>query len=153
MLPIYEYNGTLAGNLLEDTDVVNALTSSDTTKPLSAAQGKALNEKIFSFFKNVTKIVYVTKVFHLSSSNGFFDLYTKDQIFEILGISNVDKWNEKIIVFPIDGDWSSNNAYFGGGGIDPRENQNKILFRYDNATIGSCRINALIVYSEGGEIQ
>ena len=42
MLPIYEYNGTLAGNLLENTDVINALTSSDTTKPLSAAQGKLL---------------------------------------------------------------------------------------------------------------
>lgn len=46
MLPIYEYNGTLAGNLLEDTDVINALTSSDTTKPLSAAQGKILNDKL-----------------------------------------------------------------------------------------------------------
>ena len=46
MLPIYEYNGTLAGNLLENTDVINALTSSDSKKPLSAAQGKALNDKI-----------------------------------------------------------------------------------------------------------
>lgn len=46
MLPIYEYNGSLAGNLLENTDVVNALTSSETTKPLSAAQGKLLNSKI-----------------------------------------------------------------------------------------------------------
>lgn len=46
MLPIYEYNGTLAGNLLENTDVINALTSSDTTKPLSAAQGKVLNDKL-----------------------------------------------------------------------------------------------------------
>lgn len=42
MLSIYEYNGTLAGNLLENTDVINALTSSETTKPLSAAQGKLL---------------------------------------------------------------------------------------------------------------
>lgn len=42
MLPIYEYDGTLAGNLLENTDVINALTSSETTKPLSAAQGKLL---------------------------------------------------------------------------------------------------------------
>lgn len=42
MLPIYEYNGSLAGNLLENTDVINALTSNDTTKPLSAAQGKLL---------------------------------------------------------------------------------------------------------------
>ena len=46
MLPIYEYNGALAGNLLENTDVVNALNSSDTTKPLSAAQGKILNDKL-----------------------------------------------------------------------------------------------------------
>ena len=46
MLPIYEYNGTLAGKLLEDTDVVNALNSSDTTKPLSASQGKVLNDKL-----------------------------------------------------------------------------------------------------------
>ena len=52
MLPIYEYNGTLAGNLLENTDVVNALTSSDTTKPLSAAQGKVLSDKL----NNVSKL-------------------------------------------------------------------------------------------------
>lgn len=52
MLPIYEYDGTLAGNLLENTDVVNALTSSATTKPLSAAQGKVLSDKL----NNVTKL-------------------------------------------------------------------------------------------------
>lgn len=46
MIPIYDYNGSLAGNLLENTDVINALTSSDTTKPLSAAQGKILNDKL-----------------------------------------------------------------------------------------------------------
>lgn len=46
MLPIYGYNGSLAGNLLENTDVINALTSDETTKPLSAAQGKVLNVKI-----------------------------------------------------------------------------------------------------------
>lgn len=46
MLPIYEYNGNLVGNLLSITDVINALTSSDTTRPLSAAQGKVLNSKI-----------------------------------------------------------------------------------------------------------
>lgn len=46
MLPIYEYNGTLAGNLLEDKDVINALNSSDSTRALSAAQGKILNDKL-----------------------------------------------------------------------------------------------------------
>lgn len=52
MLPIYEYDGTLAGNLLENTDVINVLTSSDTNKPLSAAQGKVLNDKL----NNVSKL-------------------------------------------------------------------------------------------------
>lgn len=151
MLSIYEYNGSLAGDLLEDTDVINSLTSDEITRPLSAAQGKALNVKIGDLIKNITKIVYVTKVFYLPTSNGFFDLYTKDQIFEILGVSNIDKWNEHITVIPINGDWSSNNVYFGGGGVDPREGQNKVLFRFDNGTIGNCRINILIIYSEGGE--
>lgn len=52
MLPIYEYNGTLAGNLLENSDVINALNSSDTTKALSAAQGKVLSDKL----NNVSKL-------------------------------------------------------------------------------------------------
>lgn len=46
MLSLYDYNGGLAGDLLEDTDVINALNSSDSTRPLSAAQGKALNDKL-----------------------------------------------------------------------------------------------------------
>lgn len=58
MLPIYEYNGTLAGNLLENTDVINALTSSDTKKPLSAAQGKVLSDKL----NNVSKLGTVVGV-------------------------------------------------------------------------------------------
>lgn len=46
MLSLYDYNGDLAGDLLEDTDVINALNSSDSTRPLSAAQGKILNDKL-----------------------------------------------------------------------------------------------------------
>lgn len=46
MLSIYDYNGDLAGDLLEDTDVINALNSSDSTRALSAAQGKILNDKL-----------------------------------------------------------------------------------------------------------
>lgn len=153
MLPIYEYDGSLAGNLLEDTDVINTLISTSTNKALSANQGKMLNDKIGGLLKNVTKIAYVTKVFYLDKTNGFFDLYTKDQIFEILGISNIDKWNEKIHVIPINGDWSTNNVYFIGGGVDPRQGQNKVLFKCDNGTIGNCRVNVLLVYSEGGGSQ
>lgn len=49
MLSLYDYNGSIAGNLLENTDVINALNSSDNTKPLSAAQGKILNDKLGNF--------------------------------------------------------------------------------------------------------
>lgn len=58
MLPIYEYNGTLAGNLLENTDVINALNSSDSKKPLSAAQGNALNNKINALNNKINTIKF-----------------------------------------------------------------------------------------------
>lgn len=71
MLPVYEYNGTLAGNLLENTDVINALTSGDTTKPLSAAQGKLLaswevkritvNGVTCNFYKNNHLVICILK--------------------------------------------------------------------------------------------
>lgn len=67
MLPIYEYNGTLAGNLLENTDVVNALTSSDTSKPLSAAQGKVLNDKIANVAGKILKVDNLTCSFYSES--------------------------------------------------------------------------------------
>ena len=150
MLPVYEFNGALAGNLLEDTDVINALTSSDTTKPLSAAQGKALNDKITKFIGNITKMVYATKVFQIQQTNGFQNLYSESDLMEILGLSGaIAKFNEKIFAYCIDGDWSSNNAYFTAMMYDP--SKKVLMTRVDNATVGSCRINFLIVYCEEGE--
>lgn len=150
MLPIYEYNGALAGNLLENTDVVNALTSSDTTKPLSAAQGKALNDKILSINKHITSMRYVTKVFQLQTASGFIDLYTKSQLMELLGLSGmIDKFNEKIWFQVISGDWASNNAYIPAMAYD---NSRDVMYaRVENGTIGKCRFNFLIVYSQEGE--
>lgn len=151
MLPIYEYNGTLAGNLLENTDVINALTSSDTTKPLSAAQGKVLNDKILNINKHITSMRYVTKVFQLQTASGFIDLYSKAQLMELLGLSGtIDKFNEKIWFQVISGDWASNNAYIPAMAYD---NIRDVMYaRVENGTIGSCRFNFLIVYSEEGEM-
>lgn len=151
MLPIYEYNGTLAGNLLENTDVVNALTSSETTKPLSAAQGKALNDKILKINKHITSMRYVTKVFQLQTASGFIDLYTKAQLMELLGLSGtIAKFNEKIWFQVISGDWASNNAYVPAMAYD---NSRDVMYaRVDNGSIGACRLNFLVVYSEEGEI-
>lgn len=151
MLPIYEYNGTLAGNLLENTDVINALTSSETTKPLSAAQGKVLNDKILKINKHITSMRYVTKVFQLQTASGFIDLYTKAQLMQLLGLSGtIDKFNEKIWFQVISGDWASNNAYISAMAYDNR--RDVMYARVDNGTIGACRFNFLVVYSEEGEI-
>lgn len=151
MLPIYKYNGTLAGNLLENTDVVNALTSNESTKPLSAAQGKALNDKILKINKHITSMRYVTKVFQLQSPSGFIDLYTKAQLMELLGLSGtIAKFNEKIWFQVISGDWTSNNAYISAMAYDNR--RDVMYAKVDNGTLGGCRLNFLIVYSEEGEI-
>lgn len=152
MLPIYEYNGTLAGNLLENTDVINALNSSDTTKPLSAAQGKVLNDKILKINKHITSMRYVTKVLQLQTASGFIDLYTKAQLMQLLGLSGtINKFNEKIWFQVISGDWASNNAYISAMAYDNR--RDVMYARVDNGAIGSCRFNFLIVYSEEGEVQ
>lgn len=150
MLSLYDYNGSLAGDLLEDTDVINTLVSSDSTRALSAAQGKALNDKITKFIGNITKMVYATKVFQIQQTSGFQNLYSEAELMEILGLSGaITKLNEKIFAYCLDGDWSSNNAYFTATMYDPAE---KVLMtRIENATVGACRINFLIVYCEEGE--
>lgn len=151
MLPMYDYNGSLAGDLLEDTDVINALNSSDSTRPLSAAQGKVLNDKILNINKHITSMRYVTKVFQLSTASGFIDLYTKAQLMELLGLSGtIAKFEEKIWFQVITGDWASNNAYIPAMAYDNR--RNVMYARVENGTIGACRFNFLIVYSEEGEI-
>lgn len=42
MKTTYNYEGTVAANLVEDKDIVNDLTTGGTNKVLSAEQGKAL---------------------------------------------------------------------------------------------------------------
>lgn len=152
MLPIYKYNGSLAGNLLENTDVINALTSSDSTKTLSAAQGKVLNDKILNINKHITSMRYVTKVFQLQKTSGFIDLYTKAQLMELLGLSGtIDKFNEKIWFQVITGDWTYNNAYIPA--LIYNNQSDVMCARVENGTIGSCRFNFLIVYSKEGKGQ
>lgn len=122
------YDGSKTYNLVEEAD-------------LSKILGK------------VTKIQYVTKVFKLTNASGFMNLYTKEQIMELLGLSGpIDKFNEKITFHVINGDWSSQNMYINGMAFDPAANS--MVIHYDNGIAsGSCRLNFLIIYSEEGEVQ
>lgn len=148
--PAFFYGGS-AHFPLVTSDVINNLTSSSSTKALSAAQGKALNDKILKINKHITSMRYVTKVFQLQTASGFIDLYTKAQLMELLGLSGtIDKFNEKIWFQVISGDWESNNAYISAMAYD--NTRDVMSARVENGTIGSCRFNFLIVYSEEGEI-
>lgn len=133
MLPIYEYNGTLAGNLLENTDVVNALTSSDTKKALSAAQGKALsnllneiNNKLF----RLVKIYNNTEVIHFKEPNGFFNFLSKQSVIDKMGITEEQFNINRIQFMAWNTDFNSNNFYITGTMTGPSDNILK--FRYEN---------------------
>ena len=145
------YSGT-AKLILDDSDIIDNLTSTSTNKVLSAKQGKVLNDKILNINKHITSMRYVTKVFPLQTTSGFIDLYTKAQLMELLGLSGtIDEFNEKIWFQVITGDWTYNNAYIPALVYN---NQSEVMYaRVENGTIGSCRFNFLIVYSEEGEVQ
>lgn len=145
------YSGTTK-LILDDSDIIDNLTSTSTNKVLSAKQGKVLNDKILNINKHITSMRYVTKVFRLQTTSGFIDLYTKAQLMELLGLSGtIDKFNEKIWFQVITGDWTYNNAYIPALAYN---DQSGVMYaRVENGTIGSCRFNFLIVYSEEGEVQ
>ena len=148
--PGFYYNNYFH-SILDANDIVDNLTSSSTNKVLSAKQGKVLNDKILKINKHITSMRYVTKVFQLSTASGFIDLYTKAQLMELLGLSGtIAKFNEKIWFQVISGDWASNNAYIPAMAYD--NGRDVMCARVENGTIGRCRFNFLVVYSEEGEI-
>lgn len=149
MLPIYNYNGALAGNLLENTDVVNALTSSDTKKPLSAAQGKALNDKINTVKSSVgsAKLYYVSKVIQVSSGTVVVSVYTQDELKEMLGITEDSEFNNRITAAVINGAKNTQAANIVACSYE--EKTKALRIKCEDAQSGSLRVNLLIVFNDG----
>lgn len=157
MLPIYEYNGTLAGNLLENTDVINALTSIDTSKALSAAQGKVLsnllneiNNKLF----RLVKIYNNTEVIHFTGANGFFDFLSKQNVIDRLGITEEQFDIDRIQFMAWNTDFNSNNFYITGTMTGPGDNILK--FRFENGAGASTagRVTYVIMlFSDDDEVK
>lgn len=144
MLPIYEYNGTLAGNLLENTDVINVLTSSDTTKPLSAAQGKALNDKLNGIkIKSMNNALMITGSIMLNiQGNAYAILFTGDQIKEMLGLSS---YNFQKVVAAV----TNGNASLLGQKIDATymSTDGSLSITLNAAASGNFVINYAIIYN------
>lgn len=150
MLPIYEYNGTLAGILLEDTDVVNALTSVNTIKPLSAAQGKALNDKINNvqaMFGTPTKLYYASKVIQVSDGTVLATLYTQDELKEMLGITEDSGFSNRITAAVINGARNTQSATIVACNYEERTKALRI--KCEDAQSGSFRVNVLIAFTAG----
>lgn len=149
MLPIYEYDGTLAGNLLENTDVINVLTSSDTTKPLSAAQGKALNNKINTVQSSVgsSKLYYASKVIQISAGTVVVSVYTQDELKEMLGITEDRGFNNRITAAVING--SKNTQAANIVACNYEEKTKALRIKCEDAQSGSLRVNLLIAFNAG----
>lgn len=149
MLPIYEYNGALAGNLLEDTDVINALTSGETTKPLSAAQGKALNDKMNNVQAMVgtTKLYYASKVIQVSSGTSVVSVYTQEELKEMLGITEDSGFNNRITAAVING--AKNTQAANIVACNYEETTKALRIKCEDGNEGSLRINLLIAFNAG----
>ena len=144
MLPIYEYNGALAGNLLENTDVINVLTSSDTTKPLSAAQGKALNDKLNGIkIKSMNNALMRSGTISLNiQGNAYATLFTGDQIKQLLGLSSYNY--QKVVAVVTNG-----NASLLAQKIDATymSTDGSLSISLNNAASGNFAINYAIIYN------
>lgn len=144
MLPIYEYNGSLAGNLLENTDVVNALTSSDTTKPLSAAQGKVLNDKFNGIkIKSMNNALMISGTIMLNiPGNAYAILFTGDQIKQMLGLSSYNY--QKVVAVVTNG-----SASLLAQKIDATymSTDGSLSITLNNVAAGNFAINYAIIYN------
>ena len=143
--PIFNYNGFNRIPVIKD-DIVDNLTNTDKSVPLSANQGKVLNDKFSGILNNVSKICYVSKVLHISSTEVVVDLYTQEELKEMLGVSSDANFNNKISAFAINGAKNTNAANVVS--ISYIEADKKMQLKVNTATVGSMRANILIVYSE-----
>lgn len=148
MLPIYDYDGTLAGNLLENTDVINALNSSDSTKPLSAAQGKALNDLLNETKNKLFRLVKIynnTEVIRFTTPNGFFDFLTKQDVIDKMGITEEQFNINRIQFMAWNSDFTSNNFYITSTMTGPGDNILKFRFENGAGALSGGRVTYVIM--------
>ena len=100
MLKMENYQGTTDYNLLEDTDIVNSLSSSDTNKALSSLQGKNLNDKINGIkINSINNVLITVGTINLNIQNkAYAVLFTGQQIKEMLRLSSYSYKNVVAVV-------------------------------------------------------
>lgn len=146
--PLFNYSGSNKTPLIKE-DIVDNLTSAEKYLPLSANQGKVLNDKFSGILNNVSKFCYVSKVLQIPSTEAVVDLFTQEELKSLFGVSSNADFNNKISAFAINGAKNTNAANVVS--ISYMETDKKMKMKVNTANVGSMRANILIVYSEEGE--
>lgn len=143
MLNMENYQGNTDYNLLEDSDIVNTLSSSDTNKALSALQGKTLNDKINGIKINSINNALITNGTILLNiqNKAYAMLFTGQQIKEMLGLSS---YNYKNVVACV----TNGNSSLLGEKIDAvyMSTDGSLSITFNNAASGNFAINYAIIY-------
>lgn len=143
MLNMENYQGTTDYNLLEDSDIVNSLSSSDTNKALSALQGKNLNNKINGIkINSVNNALIANGTIRLNiQNNAYAMLFTGEQIKQMLGLSSYRYENVVAVV-------TNGNASLLGQKIDATymSTDGSLSITLNNPASGNFAINYAIIY-------
>lgn len=143
MLNMENYQGTTDYNLLEDSDIVNTLSSSDTNKALSASQGKVLNDKINGIKINsvVNALITVGTISLNIQNKAYATVFTGQQIKEMLGLSSYSYKNVVAVV-------TNGNASLLGGKIDATymSTDGSLSITFNNEQSGNFAVNYAIIY-------
>lgn len=138
-------NNTNVG-ILVTSDIIDNLTSSSTTQPLSAAQGKVLNAKFNAIkIKSINNAIIKSGTITLNiQGNAYAILFTGAQIKEMLGLSSYNY--RKVVAVVTNGDSS-----LLGQKIDATymSTDGSLSITLNNSASGNFAINYAIIYNLG----
>lgn len=141
--PLFNYSGSNKSPLILD-DIIDNLTSSESKKPLSAKQGKVLNDKL-----NGIKIKSINNALIISGSivlniqgNAYAILFTGEQIKQMLGLSSYNY--QKVVAVLTNG-----NASLLGEKIDATymSTDGSLSITLNKPASGNFAINYAIIYN------
>lgn len=143
MLQMENYQGNTDYNLLEDSDIVNNLTTAATNKALSANQGKVLSDRINAIkINSIDEALITIGTISLNISNkAYATLFTGQQIKEMLGLSS---YNYKNVVASV----INGNSSLLGQKVDAvyMSTDGSLSITLNNAASGNFAINYAIIY-------
>lgn len=141
MLQMENYQKTTNYNLLEDSDIIDNLTSTNTDKALAANQGKVLKDGMDAVFGNVKKFRAGQIILSFNGANA--QIFEKDQVDEILGVTDSSGKNVILLVQNADLNESDNkyltSAYYS-------ESSQKWGVHFDGTVNGGAKVNYMLVY-------